>query len=69
MSNWENIHVGICQGSILRPMLFLIFNNGLAENLSSNPKFFADDTSLFSVVRDLNTSANEINDDLENIEA
>ena len=50
-------------------MLFLIFNNGLTENLSSNPKFFADDTSLFSVVRDLNTSANEINDDLENIEA
>ena len=36
----------------------------VAENLSSIPKHFADDTSLFSVVRDLNISANEINDNL-----
>ena len=43
--------------------------NDLAENLSSNPKLFADDTSLFSVVRDLNTSATELNDDLKKIEA
>ena len=51
------------------PLLFLIFINDLTGNLSSNPKLFADDTSLFSVVRDLNTSANEINDDLKKIEA
>ena len=37
--------------------------------LSSNPKLFADDNSLFSVVRDLNTSAIEINGDLKKIEA
>ena len=49
--------------------MFSIYTNDLAENLSSNPKLFADGTSLFSVVRDLNTSANEINDDLKKIEA
>ena len=49
--------------------MFLIYINDLAENISSNPKLFADDTSLFSVVRDLNISANEINDDLKKIEA
>ena len=65
----KNILVGVPQGSILRPLLFLIYINDLAENLSSNPKLFADDTSLFSVVRDLNTPANEINDDLKKIEA
>ena len=68
-SNWENIHAGVPQGSILGPLLFLIYINNLAENLSSNPRLFADDTFLFSVVRDRNTSANEINDDLKKIEA
>ena len=68
-SNWENIHAGVPQGSILGPLLFLIYINDLAENLYSNPKLFANDTSLFSVVRDLNTSAIEINNDLKKIEA
>ena len=43
--------------------------NDLARNLSLNPKLFADNTALFSAVRDLNTSENEINDDLKKIEA
>ena len=36
---------------------------------SSNPKLFTDGTSLFSVGRDLNTSSNEISDDLKKIGA
>ena len=68
-TNWKNIHAGVPRGSTLGPLLFLIYINDFAENLSSNPKLFADDTSLFSVVRDLNTSANEVNDDLKKIEA
>ena len=50
-------------------MFFLMYINDLTENLSSNPKLFADDTSLFFVVHDLNTFANKINDDLRKIEA
>ena len=38
-----------------------MYINDLTEKLSSNPNLFADETSLFSVVRDLNTSATEIN--------
>ena len=68
-SNSENIDAGVSQGFILVPLLFLIHINDLAENLSPNPKLFADDPSLVSVVRDLNTSAIEINDDLKKIEA
>ena len=69
ISNCKNIHAGVPQGSILGPLLFLIYINDLAENISSDPKLSADDTSLFSVVRGLNTSANEINDDLKKVEA
>ena len=43
-------------GVILGPLLSLIYINDLRNHLSSNPKLFADDTSLFSVMRYLNQS-------------
>ena len=39
----------------------------LSDNLTSNAKICADDTSLFSVVHDVNTSAKELNDDLKKV--
>ena len=47
----------------------MIYIKDLVKNPSSNPKPFAHDHSLFSIVRDLNTSTNEINDDLKTTEA
>ena len=49
MSTWTSDNVGIPQGSTLGPLLFLLYVNDLSDNLSSNIKLFADDTSLFSV--------------------
>ena len=46
-SNWSNISARLPQGSVLGPLLSLIYINDLSNNLVSNPKLFADDTSLF----------------------
>ena len=66
-SSWTNVLAGVPQGSILGPLFFLIYIKDLSDELSSNPKLFADDTSLFSVVHDKNTSAKKINNDLRKI--
>ena len=45
------------QEFILGPFFFLIYINDLKGNLTSNPKLFADDISLFSTVTDPNATA------------
>ena len=54
------------QGSILDPLLLICVNDFL-DNLTSNANVVADDTSLFSVVHDVSTSAKELNDDLKKV--
>ena len=46
-SSWTSVLAGVPKGSILSPLFFLIYINDLSDDLSSNPKLFADDTSLF----------------------
>ena len=53
------------QGSILGPLFFLVYINDLTADLKCSAKLFADDTSLFTVVRDPNAAANDMNHDLE----
>ena len=65
LSTGKNVGAGVPQGSILAPLLFLIYINHLIEGLSSNAKLFAEDTSLFSVIHDIQISANNLNKDLE----
>ena len=48
-TNWAEIKSGVPQGSVLGPLLFLVYINDLEEGIKSSVKFFADDTSLFSV--------------------
>ena len=47
--------------------MFLIYTNDLSDNLASKPKLFSDDTSLFSVVKNVDASNIDLNNNLEKI--
>ena len=66
-SSWREVNAGVPQLSILGPLLFLVYINTLCNDLKSNPKLFADDTSLFSVIHDVNSSQIDLNEDLDKI--
>ena len=66
-SEWATVSAGVPQGSVLGPLFFLIYINDLTENVACGVKLFADDTSLFSVVRNENETAQALNSDLEKL--
>ena len=67
-SSYCAVKSGVPQGSVLGPLLFLIYIDDLERNIKSNIKFFADDTMLFSIVKDPVISANNLNHDLGTIQ-
>ena len=66
-SAWLPVTAEVPHRSILRALLFLKYINDVSNNLSSTAKAFADNTSLSSVVNDINLSEFHIYSDLKKI--
>ena len=63
-SDYSSIESGVPQGSVLGPLLFLVYINDLEKNIKSKVRSFADDTMLYSIVNDPVLTADHLNHDL-----
>ena len=50
-SKWLPVYSGVPQGSVIGPLLFLVYINDLLDGIHSNGKLFADDAKLYRRLR------------------
>jgi hypothetical protein len=67
-SEWGNINAGVPQGSVLGPLLFLVYINDMSEGLQSNLCLFADDNLMYVISDNAQHCARVLNDDLVKLE-
>ena len=53
-SDWRNVTSGIPQGSVLGPVLFLVFINDFPDVIEVLLKLFADDAKVYNIISSLN---------------
>jgi ribonucleases P/MRP protein subunit RPP40 len=65
-SCWTDILSGVPQGSVLRPLLFILFVNDLPDWMVNSMRMFADDTKIWCPIRCLSDS-HSLQDDLDKL--
>ena len=68
-SDWSALEKGVPQGSILGPLLFLIYINDVVEDISSTIRLLADETSLYRLVDSPLEAAMTLNRDVSRVYA
>lgn len=67
-SEWANIHAGVPQGSVLGPLLFLVYINDLVDVVQHcQIRMFADDTCLFIESNNRKLAQQALDSDLASI--
>ena len=64
-SEWTDIDAGVPQGSLLGPILFLVFINDIVDVVESDIRIFADDTFIYRIMDLFSTEI--LNSDLAKI--
>jgi hypothetical protein len=66
-SPWAPVTSGVPQGSVLGPLLFLIYVNDLPDWIRSEMRMFADDTKIWNKIADLGDCV-KLQDDLDSLQ-
>ena len=66
-SRWIPVTSGVPQGTVLAPLLFLLYNNDLPDRVSSSVRLFADDCLLYRRVTSVDDQL-ELQNDLYRLE-
>ena len=64
LSSIGQLKAGVPQGSVLGPLLFLVFINDIADGMTSLGRLFADDTSIGHIANDKDSLQDMVNLDL-----